>query len=263
MKPRIYHMLIAIGFSGWMMSCGNSSGVNNATSEKNINSNKNQLSEKTDTNKNVQVLQDESKKEMVETKFDPSLFIADTTLYLNKYHIIIGKEKFDISKKEYTEDDLEFNPIVIYFTLTKNDSVVLKKKFEENSFASITSFPHTSTNYFTLVSFYGGSGYEATIYKIEFEEDPRFVEVASYNELSSTIFSKDGTELLIMDGIWDMSANGDEGHFSEHKYVINTIDLTNNKGKRTPSGTTSGKYPSMDLDFSSEKLLRQIHQTEP
>jgi hypothetical protein len=66
-----------------------------------------------------------------------------------------------------------------------------------------------------------------------------------------------------MQGIWDMSDNGDESHFSDHRYEVSAVDLTSNKYQVKALGVTQAKYPCADLDFSSEKLFKQLVQKEP
>ncbi len=258
-----YIVIIFTAWSIFLSSCGSSSNlITNNQDKKNTTTQQNS-SQKSDDEKNT--TEKNTTNNNTETiHLDKNSLIIDTTLYLNDYHIIIGKEKTDpVSKEDYSKDDLEFNSILIYFTKRTNDSVVLKKRFDENWFARITSFPTLNTQYFTLITFGGGSGYIANIYKVDFTPEPTFLEVASYHELSSVLFSKDGSELLIMNGIWDMSDETDESHFSDHRYEINTVDLKNNKFHRTTIGVTNNKYSPMDEDFTSEKLLNQIYQSEP
>ena len=128
-----------------MISCGNSSGGSNPKDQQKT-PNKTQSNLLVDSSKiQNNHSTDPNKKEPQLVKFDAESFIVDTTLYLNRYHLIIGKEKFDASKKNYTSDDLEFNSIVIYLTLKDNDSVVLKKTFEENQFVKLFIFKEKGT----------------------------------------------------------------------------------------------------------------------
>jgi len=260
--PILYHIIVFLTLPILLWSCGSAqkndnNNIDNKSSTKNKNNGTKNNVVKNDTLKNTT----DNKKEIIQ--FDKSTLVIDTTLYLNVHHIIIGKEKIDpVTKKEYSKDDLEYNPVIIYFTKKDNDSVILKKKFDENWFAKITSFQNDESNYITLISYGGGSGYVANIYKMDFSS-PGFIEVASYSELSSVVFSKDGNQLLIMNGIWDMGDEIEESHFSDHRYQVSIVDLSNHKFKRTTTGTSIKKYPSMDEEFTSEKLLKEISENEP
>jgi len=264
MKHRIYHIIFAFGFSVWIVSCGSSVGGSGTKDQQ----------EKTDqtpsiipayANKNSQNdLTNTNEKEVKVEKLDMESLLIDTTLYLSNYHMIIGKEKFNTSKEPYTSDDLEFNSIVIYFTLKDNDSVVLKKTFEENQFVKLVTFKEKNTQYISLSNYTGGSGFQSTLYQIKLNEKPSFVKVLSYNELTFYTFSKDGSELLYLQGNWDMSEAEDESHFSDHRYTIATIGL----GERTPGndilhGTSKQKYPSYDYETTTEMLIQTIHKKEP
>lgn len=264
MKARIlYIIFLFFTLSVLFWSCGNTSKTDPDIFDKKANNNDQNIPNKNSLVKKDTIKNNPSGKNDI-IDFDKNTLVIDTTLYLNNHHIIIGKEKADpVTKKEYSKDDLEYNSVIIYFTKQENDSVVLKKQFDENWFARINTFSGSDASFITLISYGGGSGYVANIYKMEFAPTPQFIEVASYNELSSVIFSKDGSQLLIMNGIWYMSDESDEAHFSDHRYEISVVDLKSNKFRRTTTGSTTNKYPSMDEEFNAEKLLNQIYQSEP
>jgi hypothetical protein len=264
MKPRFYHIIFAIGFSGWMVSCGNSVSINQPSEKKENNNQEKNIVEKKDTftDENNPAKNKSEEEELIQ--FDANAFLTDTTLYLDNYHIIIGKEKFDATHKAYKPDDIEFNQLIIYFTQKDNDSVILKKTFEENQFVKMFSFKEKNTTYISLSSYSGGSGFTSTIYQIKLDEKPTFIEIFNYNELTFYTFNKDGSELLYLQGIWDMTEAAEEAHFSDHCYSIGTISLTpNGATHEVIHGKTKQKYPCYDYETTTEMLVQVIHKNEP
>lgn len=188
---------------------------------------------------------------------------VDTSIQIDNYHILFTKEKFDASQKRISADDMEYNPYTVFISKSPGDSVIYKKLFDENQFINTRSFKDKQTHYIILSNFSGGSGYVSTVYKLSLGKSPQFEIVFQYSELTSSLFSSDGSQVLIMQGIWDMRDESDESHFSDHKYEIQTVDLLHPGFKIETIGYTVHKYPSADYDFSAEKLLKQIHQKEP
>lgn len=187
----------------------------------------------------------------------------DTSIQIDQYRILFTKEKFDASQKRISADDMEYNSYTVFISKSPGDSVIYKKLFDENQFVNTRSFKDKQTHYIILSNFSGGSGYVSTVYKLSLGKSPQFETVFQYSELTSSLFNADGSQILIMQGIWDMRDESDESHFSDHKYEIQTVDLNNPEFKRETIGYTIHKYPSADYDFSAEKLLKQIHQKEP
>ena len=224
---------------------------------KNINNNTNLLSQKDS------VTISPSGEEVITAGIDTSLIVIDTILHYPNYKLIVSKEKFDASKHKISADDLEFNPLIIYIVRNDNDSVVYKQKLEENQFVSPYNFKEKNLHYISLSIYSGGSGYMSTIYRVELEGTPTLRPIFNYSELTSYMFSTDGSEILVMQGIWEMGDDSDESHFSDHKYDISIVEISNNKTETRSISITSNKYPSADYDFSSKKLFNMIYSKEP
>jgi hypothetical protein len=205
------------------------------------------------------LVKDPSGQEIISSVLDTSLLFIDTMLQVQDYKIAVVREKYDAQHKLYSADDRAYNPIQLF--ILQNDSVTYKEKFEENNFDNLKTSPTHA--YITLVSFGGGSGYVATIYHVNLEGSEIFKPVISYSELTSVLFSSDYQELLVMGGIWEMSDESEETHFSDHAYEISVVDLSKNKFETNIVSKTRKKYPSIDYDFTSEKLFQAIHQKEP
>lgn len=262
MKRFLPHILIAILLSIFF-SCGGKSTSENSSSNNKENLVKNNIDEeiKTDSVHSDKIASLESGQTI--SLPDTHYVIIDTSLQIENYKILFTKEKFDGNQKRISADDLEYNSYTVYIYQSRGDSVVFKKQFDENQFVSTRSFTEKKTHYIILSNFSGGSGYVSTVYKLNMGVTPSFQTVFQYSELTSSMFSNDGSQLLIMQGVWDMRDESDESHFSDHKYEIQTVDLNHTSFKRETIGYTVHKYPSADYDFSAEKLFKQIHQKEP
>lgn len=206
---------------------------------------------------------DPSGEEVITAGIDTSEMFIDTILHYTSHKLIVSKEKFDATKHKLTADDLEFNPLIVYIVRNDNDSVVYKQKLEENQFVSPYSFKEKNLQYISLSIYSGGSGYMSTIYRVELEGTPTLQPVFNYSELTSYMFSTDGSQILVMQGIWEMGDDSDESHFSDHKYDISIVELSKNKTETRSISITSNKYPSADYDFSAKKLFNMINQKEP
>jgi hypothetical protein len=104
----------------------------------------------------------------------------------------------------------------------------------------------------------------STIYQIKLGEKPSFVEIFNYNELTFYSFSKDGSEVLYLQGIWDMTEAAEEAHFSDHCYSVGTISLTPNGATHdVVHSKTKQKYPSYDYETTTEMLVQVINKQEP
>lgn len=261
---RVFFQIVIIFITTILIGCGKSAlkknvHSNNTDSTKTTNStDKNNLSPKKDS-----VFIDPSGEEVITAGIDTSQIVIDTILHYTSYKLIVSKEKFDANKHKLTTDDLEFNPLTIYIVRNDNDSVVYKQKFEENQFVSPYSFKEKNLHYISLSIYSGGSGYMSTIYRVELEGTPTLQPVFNYSELTSYMFSTDGSQILVMQGIWEMGDDSDESHFSDHKYDISIVELSKNKTETKSISITSNKYPSADYDFSSKKLFNMINQKEP
>jgi hypothetical protein len=204
--------------------------------------------------------------EVLEIKgIDTSEFMIDTVLKLSGYKIIVAKNKYHVEHKKISKDDSWYNPLTMFVENETGDSVIYSKKFEENQFVTTYSFKDHTRNYITLSTSGGGSGFLSTIYKIETDKSFRLNTLASYNELCYYTFDKQGDELLLLQGIWAMFAEGSddmgETHFADHVYDVVTIDLST--GKSTAHGTTRNKYPSEDSGTNPMELLKLIQKKEP
>ena len=170
---------------------------------------------------------------------------------------------YNAEHKKYTREDHDFTPVTVYIINQEKDSVVFRQQFNENQFVKRFSFKEKTINYISLSEYSGGSGFISTIYRVNTEEHPSLTEILSYNELSFYTFSKDGSELLVLQGIWDMSDAEDESHFSDHRYEIGILNLSRPNGKLISQGITQQKYPSYDYETTTEMLIQTIHKKEP
>jgi hypothetical protein len=263
MKSQIHPLFILLVAISLIIGCGKTSHSKKKSSSQNDsnsveNPNVDTLSNRLLTN-NI----DPSGEETTLKVLDTSNLFVDTIISLQQNDIVITKAKYDANDKKYSIDDQDFNPITIYIINRSNDSIIFHKEFEENQFVSHFSFQDKSINFISLSIFSGGSGYVSNIYKVELSQPP-FLEIAvTYSELTSYLFNKEGSQILIMQGIWDMSDNGDESHFSDHRYEVSAVDLTTSKYQAKALGVTQAKYPCADMDFSAEKLFKQLVQKEP
>jgi hypothetical protein len=262
MRPPFYTLFLVTATLVFLSSCGKMAPQKKPTSEKTDSViQKDPGQEKIFIHPKNKVYIDPSGQEIFPKNIDTSILYIDTLLFVDEYKIAITKQKFDAQHKLYSADDL--SSIYILLHVIKNDSIVYRESFDANQFAEINTTPDKSVLYITLVNFSGGSGYTATVYQLDLKGGKKAVEALSYSELTSVMFSADKKELIVMQGIWEMSDDSDESHFSDHVYEISVVDLTNNKFERKTMGTTRNKYPSAEIDFSSEKLLKQIHAKEP
>jgi hypothetical protein len=202
---------------------------------------------------------DPSGQEIISGVIDTSTLFIDTTLQAQDFKIAVVREKYDVHHKLFSADDRAYNPIQLF--ILQNDSITYQEKFEENNFDNLKISPTHA--YITLVSFGGGSGYIASVYQVNPGATEVFKPVISYSELTSVLFSSDYQELLVMSGIWEMSDDAEESHFSDHAYEIGVVDLSKNKFEVKNINKTRKKYPSIDYDFTAEKLFQNIHQKEP
>lgn len=254
----VFFMLLGI-FSG----CGNKPSSQHSNNDSTENLVQNNIDEP--VKDEVDDDQNKSLKESGQTLSLPDTHYVhiDTMLHIENCNVVLTKEKFDASQKKYSADDVFYNSFTLYIQQSNGDSILFKKLLDENQFISQRSFKEKQTHYIILSSFSGGSGYVCTVYKLNIGKTNTMQSVFQYSELTSTLFSSDGSQVLIMQGIWDMRDESDESHFSDHKYEIQTVDLNHPEFKRETIGYTVHKYPSADYDFSAEKLLKQIHQKEP
>jgi hypothetical protein len=199
---------------------------------------------------------------------DTNSFAVDTILTYPSYRLLITREKYDENHKKISRNDWDFNRIVIHVTNKENDSLILKKTFEENMFITTYSFKEKATEYVTLSSSGGGSGFTSTIYRLESDKSFHFQPVFSYSELSYYSFSQDGSEILCLHGIWALFNESEDGeieetHFADHAYNIITINLNESKPTIQDHGSTRNKYPSEDSGTSFNELVNQIYKKEP
>jgi hypothetical protein len=264
MKPRFSHIISIIGFSGWMMSCGSSAGIQQQNGEQENNPKEKKDILKVDSgNQQTTASVNPSGEEILPAKIDSTSVIIDTSFAITTYEIVVTKDMYDAEHKKYTTDDHDFTPVTVYIVNKEKDSVVFRKKFNENQFVKRFTFKDQSINYISLSEYSGGSGFISTIYKVNIGAEPSLTEILSYNELSFYTFSKDGSELLVMQGIWDMSEAEDESHFSNHRYEIGTMSLTKPNSELISQGITQQKYPSYDYETTTEMLIQIIHKKEP
>lgn len=262
MKRYIFH-IIFLTLASLITSCGNKIVNHDSKNKPTEDFVKNDVKEPSNDNTSDTVTKPSNESGQVLSLPDTHFVYIDTTLQSEYYSIIFTKEKFDASQKKYSIDDVDFNPLTVFVYDQTNDSVIYKKLLDENQFVRQRIFKEKQTHYIILSSFSGGSGYVSTVYKLNIGKGNPLQIVYNYSELTSSVFSSDGSQVLIMQGIWDMRDESDESHFSDHKYEIQTVDLNHPEFKRETIGYTVHKYPSADYDFSAEKLLKQIHQKEP
>ncbi len=194
---------------------------------------------------------------------DTAHVFIDTLLSVSECSIAVTHDRLDANKKEISNDDRFYNPITIY--ILKNDSVVHHQKFEENMFDRIITY-HSSDptfSYMALMTFGGGSGYLIDWYKFSLNTKPYFLKICTYNELASYVFSTDGKELLVLQGIWDFDE--DETHFEEHRYQILKYNLSKPGSEPVIEETTIGKYPSLfeGGGAPASTLIELIKEKEP
>lgn len=260
---RLLYMISAILLSMFLITCGGQSAQKKLLKEKTdtTTTTKNSETNKTTTNKNF----NSSVQEIELSGIDTSRFVIDTLVKVADYKIFIAKVKYDAEHKKVTKDDLWFNPITMFVENASGDSIIYSKTFSENQFVTTYTFKNNGRNYITLSESGGGSGFTSTIYKIESTRTFTLKEITKYSELCFYTFDKEGNELLMLQGVWQMFAEGNddigETHFADHVYDVFTVDLNNDK--ITHHGTTRNKYPSEDSGTTPIELFKMIQKKEP
>lgn len=205
----------------------------------------------------------------VKIALDTTEIHIDTILSFLNCKLVVTHEKFDVNHKRLSMDDMYYNPLTIYLLDSKNDSIIYKGKYEENVFDRILTFDNAGVNpssfsYVALMTFGGGSGYLINWYRFSANSTPYFTKICTYNELASYEFSKDGKELLVLQGDWNF--NEDETHFEEHRYEILKYNLQKPGTASISEGTTRHKYPSIfegQGGRPSAILIKMIKEKEP
>jgi len=245
----------------FLTGCGKTMPKNQKPDQKN--NSKKTVSQETKNNQSTDTSYIDPSGEEIVLGVDTNQFHVDTMVTIGEVKLVVGKNKKGPNGQNLSIDDLEFEPIIVSFYAIENDSMIYREKFEENQFVHFYKFQNNTLHYISLSSYGGGSGYTSTIYKIQTSAKPELKPVMHYEELTSYMFNKEGTEIIRMQGIWDMSEESDESHFSDHRYEISVLNILENKTSEKHISTTIHKYPSADVDFSSKKLLGLIRAKEP
>jgi len=114
--------------------------------------------------------------------------------------------------------------------------------------------------YLETLEAYGGSGYAVNLYQVKLAGDSLVLsKILRYGELSCVQCNGDGSEMLVLNGIWDMDA--EESHFGGHRYNLKHYHYTGagyimNAGD---SLVTKGKYYGEEIG----EVISQINEKEP
>ena len=81
-------------------------------------------------------------------------------------------------------------------------------------------------------------------------------------ELNLTAYNKNGNDIIVFEGIWDIK-NG-ESHFQDHRYRIVRYEFKNESFVKVIHGKTIYKYPSLDDEnISLMNVFKDIKRKEP
>lgn len=120
--------------------------------------------------------------------------------------------------------------------------------------------------YLHLISSGGGSGYISWLNIIEIINHRIQIQpIFDSNELSVILFDKNEQNIILMNGIWDMSGWSEEeegeAHFSPHVFSIYKYILNGQTIKKVQMGSTSSKY---ELEYKTAKeFFKTLIKKEP
>ena len=146
--------------------------------------------------------------------------------------------------------------------------LVYSKKFEDVKLTLSKvngEFSKEGNLYLHLISCGGGSGFTTWINRIDiYNGRIRLEQLFDSNELSVILFNKNDKDIILLNGIWDMSGWSDnlegETHFSEHRYKIKSFKLNKNKFVLKKFGITESKFSTNNK--SDYELLEEIISIE-
>lgn len=200
-------------------------------------------------------------------------FISSKVLIDNRsFTIKIVRDKFlndsipyDFNVENWWENE---SPSTLLIYDNSTCELVYSKKFDgvKLTLSKINGdFSKKGNLYLHLISSGGGSGFTTWINRIDiYNGKIRVEQIFDSNELSVILFNKNDKDIILLNGIWDMSGWSDnsegETHFSEHRYKIKNFKLNKNRILIKDIGETESKFSTENK--SSKELLDEIIFTE-
>lgn len=207
----------------------------------------------------VQSSQNEVTKSTISNNY--GLQFIDTTIAME---LSYNDKKYTLMLKDIPAEEPENNMPVCYLQITENatNHAILSGYYNFNATDGLYH-PVADTYWLGLISSGGGSGYRGTLYNIRIADTAILQPILSFGELTHWKSNRDGSSIIVIDGIWDL-ANPDaekfESHFGQHIHSINVYTIQKDSILRLDLGLTQNKYSS---EYETSELLNAIKLNEP
>jgi hypothetical protein len=211
------------------------------------------------------------KPQLNKTIVDTGLYVIDTTIthvYIDGgyFTILVFHNKYNEDHELNSKDEYSFPPLTINILDENTNKIVYARAQKENEFSFFKTGGHkmrdAGKQFLALREFYGGSGFAGKLCLVsKSNERINLIPITTYSVLSFINFTKDGNEILLLHGNWDMDSG--ETHFSKHRYNLYKYSFQADHYVEDSLGRTKYKYASLDDLIDVRDLMQEIKEKEP
>lgn len=210
------------------------------------------------------------------TVFKTDTSVTDVLIDSLHFSLQVLRDQFDEHTNRFsTEKEPSFtqSPITVIFTNNRDRKAAYIKKFD----SAPDDYPYLDYSfykgqqqglavpgklYMVLTRNYGGSGSEHTWYYIHLKDNKIYCSSLfdPGNELSYLLYNRNDSEMVVLNGIWNMKEN--ESHFADHRYKIARYVYNNGSYQKKDTTQTNFKYPCADEHKTALQILTAIQAKE-
>lgn len=187
---------------------------------------------------------------------------ADTGLL---YPMLINNENYSLKLTHDEERSLNAENIsstTLRLIRNKDGDTLFTATYDFNNIDKLYN-PAPNCYWLGLINSGGGSGYTGTLFNIKLEPKPVLQPILNFGELTYWRSNKNGSAILVLDGIWkrfnDLDTLDFESHFDGHKQTVSIYTLKKDTAICQKLGITKSKYSPWETD----DIVDQIKANEP